>query len=104
MYGLIGKVNCVPGQRDALAALLLEGSQALGLGITVVAVALGLPAVLGVVSGVARHHWWWLLTLDAAGRRGLACGWRRHSVEREPTTQSHPPSAASPRSQAPPYS
>jgi quinol monooxygenase YgiN len=29
MYGLIGKVNCVPGQRDALAALLLEGSQAM---------------------------------------------------------------------------
>ena len=29
MYGLIGKVNVVPGQRDALAALLLEGSQAM---------------------------------------------------------------------------
>ncbi len=27
MYGLIGKLNCVPGQRDALAALLLEGTQ-----------------------------------------------------------------------------
>jgi quinol monooxygenase YgiN len=26
MYGLIGKVNCVPGQRDAFAALLLEGT------------------------------------------------------------------------------
>jgi quinol monooxygenase YgiN len=29
MYGLIAKVNVVPGQRDALAALLLEGSQAM---------------------------------------------------------------------------
>jgi hypothetical protein len=29
MYGLIGKLNCVPGQRDAFAALLLEGSQAM---------------------------------------------------------------------------
>jgi quinol monooxygenase YgiN len=29
MYGLIGKVNVVPGQRDALAALLLEASQAM---------------------------------------------------------------------------
>jgi quinol monooxygenase YgiN len=27
MYGLIGKVNCVPGQRDAFAAVLLEGTQ-----------------------------------------------------------------------------
>ena len=27
MYGLIGKVNCVPGQRDLFAALLLEGTQ-----------------------------------------------------------------------------
>jgi len=27
MYGLIGKMNCVPGQRDALAALLLEGTE-----------------------------------------------------------------------------
>ena len=27
MYGLIGKISCVPGQRDAFAALLLEGSQ-----------------------------------------------------------------------------
>lgn len=25
MYGLIGKMNAVPGQRDALAAILLEG-------------------------------------------------------------------------------
>ena len=29
MYGLISKVSCVPGQRDALAALLLEGTQAM---------------------------------------------------------------------------
>ena len=29
MYGLIGKVDCVPGQRDAFAALLLEGSKAM---------------------------------------------------------------------------
>jgi quinol monooxygenase YgiN len=29
MYGLIGKLNCVPGQRDALAALMLEGTQAM---------------------------------------------------------------------------
>jgi quinol monooxygenase YgiN len=27
MYGLIGKIGAVPGQRDALAALLLEGTQ-----------------------------------------------------------------------------
>jgi hypothetical protein len=27
MYGLIGKINCVTGQRDAFSALLLEGSQ-----------------------------------------------------------------------------
>ena len=27
MYGLIGKITCVPGQRDAFAALLLEGTQ-----------------------------------------------------------------------------
>ena len=27
MYGLIGKMNAVPGQRDALAAVLLEGTQ-----------------------------------------------------------------------------
>lgn len=26
MYGLIGKVNAVPGQRDALASILLEGT------------------------------------------------------------------------------
>lgn len=26
MYGLIGKVNAVAGQRDALAAILLEGT------------------------------------------------------------------------------
>ena len=26
MYGLIGKMNAVPGQRDALAAFLLEGT------------------------------------------------------------------------------
>ena len=26
MYGLIGKINCVPGQRDAFAALLLDGT------------------------------------------------------------------------------
>jgi quinol monooxygenase YgiN len=26
MYGLIGRVNCVPGQRDAFAALLLDGT------------------------------------------------------------------------------
>lgn len=29
MYGLIGKVNCVPGQRDAFAALLLDGMSAM---------------------------------------------------------------------------
>ena len=27
MYGLINKVNAVPGQRDALVAILLEGTQ-----------------------------------------------------------------------------
>lgn len=26
MYGVIGKITCVPGQRDAFAALLLEGT------------------------------------------------------------------------------
>lgn len=26
MYGLIGKMSAVPGQRDALAAILLEGT------------------------------------------------------------------------------
>jgi quinol monooxygenase YgiN len=29
MYGLIGKVSVVPGQRDALAGLLLEASRAM---------------------------------------------------------------------------
>jgi quinol monooxygenase YgiN len=29
MYGLIGKISCMPGQRDAFAALLLEGTQAM---------------------------------------------------------------------------
>jgi quinol monooxygenase YgiN len=29
MYGLIGKISTVPGQRDALAALLVEGTQAM---------------------------------------------------------------------------
>jgi quinol monooxygenase YgiN len=29
MYGLIGKISVVPGQRDALSALLLEASQAM---------------------------------------------------------------------------
>jgi hypothetical protein len=29
MYGLIGKINCVPGQRDAFAALLLESRGAM---------------------------------------------------------------------------
>jgi quinol monooxygenase YgiN len=29
MYGLIGKLNAVAGQRDALAAILLESSQAM---------------------------------------------------------------------------
>ena len=29
MNGLISKVNTVPGQRDALAAILLEGTQAM---------------------------------------------------------------------------
>lgn len=29
MYGLIGKINAVPGQRDALAAILLEGTRAM---------------------------------------------------------------------------
>lgn len=29
MYGLIGKVTSVPGQRDALAAVLLEGTRAM---------------------------------------------------------------------------
>jgi len=29
MYGLIGKMNAVAGQRDALAAFLLEGTQAM---------------------------------------------------------------------------
>jgi quinol monooxygenase YgiN len=29
MYGLIGKMSAAPGQRDALAALLLEGTQAM---------------------------------------------------------------------------
>ena len=27
MYGLIAKLSCTPGQRDALAVLLLEGTQ-----------------------------------------------------------------------------
>lgn len=29
MYGLIGKMNAAPGRRDALAAILLEGTQAM---------------------------------------------------------------------------
>ena len=29
MYGLISKVSTVPGQRDALAALLVEGTEAM---------------------------------------------------------------------------
>jgi quinol monooxygenase YgiN len=29
MYGMIGKVSAVAGQRDALAAILLEGTQAM---------------------------------------------------------------------------
>jgi quinol monooxygenase YgiN len=29
MYGLIGKIRCVPGQRDALAAILIEGTSAM---------------------------------------------------------------------------
>ena len=29
MYGLISKVNTVPGQRDALVAILLDGTQAM---------------------------------------------------------------------------
>ena len=29
MYGLISKVNAVPGQREALVAILLEGTQAM---------------------------------------------------------------------------
>ena len=29
MYGLIGKVSAVPGQRDALATVLLEGTRAM---------------------------------------------------------------------------
>ena len=29
MYGLISKVDAVPGQRDALVAILLEGTQAM---------------------------------------------------------------------------
>jgi quinol monooxygenase YgiN len=29
MYGLIGKLSAVPGQRDTLAAILLEGTEAM---------------------------------------------------------------------------
>ncbi len=29
MYGLIGKIRSVPGQRDALAAILIEGTSAM---------------------------------------------------------------------------
>ena len=29
MYGLIGKMSAIPGQRDALAAILLEGTEAM---------------------------------------------------------------------------
>jgi quinol monooxygenase YgiN len=29
MYGVIGKISTVPGQRDALAALLVDGTQAM---------------------------------------------------------------------------
>ena len=29
MYGLIGEINTVPGQRDALAAILVEGTRAM---------------------------------------------------------------------------
>jgi quinol monooxygenase YgiN len=29
MYGLIGKMSAVPGQRDTLAAILLEGTHAM---------------------------------------------------------------------------
>ena len=29
MYGLIGKMNIAPGERDAVIAILLEGTQAM---------------------------------------------------------------------------
>ena len=29
MYGLIGRMTCVPGQRDAFTAILLEGTAAM---------------------------------------------------------------------------
>lgn len=29
MYGLIGRIRCVPGQRDALASILIEGTAAM---------------------------------------------------------------------------
>ena len=29
MYGLIGKMTCVPGQREAFTAILLEGTEAM---------------------------------------------------------------------------
>jgi len=29
MFGLIGKMRCVPGQRDALIAIMLEGTKAM---------------------------------------------------------------------------
>ena len=29
MYGLIGKIRCVPGQRDALASMLVESTSAM---------------------------------------------------------------------------
>ena len=29
MYGLIGKISTVPGQRDALAAILIDGTQSM---------------------------------------------------------------------------
>lgn len=29
MYGLIGRIRCVPGRRDAFAAILLEGTTAM---------------------------------------------------------------------------
>lgn len=29
MYGLIGKIRCVPGQREALASILVQGTAAM---------------------------------------------------------------------------
>jgi len=59
MYGLIGKIRCNPGQRDALAAILLDATTAMpGCKSYVVAADASDPDALWVteVWDTAEHH------------------------------------------------